>query len=142
MVLNERVILVIGGVFQGKRRYLDARFGDRSISVISPEDLFDIPTADGPCEVVILPNIERLAAHAEDPIACIDHAIACIREHYRPNVIAMTANETGAGIVPVDRTTRAIRDRQGLLLSHVARQATEIVRVLAGVPTTIKVLVT
>jgi len=56
----------------------------------------------------------------------------------RRRPVVAVANEVGEGIVPTTPLGRAFRDEQGILNQTLARQATSVVKVVAGCPILVK----
>ena len=54
-----------------------------------------------------------------------------------PDLILVT-NELGYGVVPVDRFDREYREKTGRVCCEIAKQATEVHRVICGIGTVIK----
>ena len=55
-----------------------------------------------------------------------------------PVPLALVTNEVGQGIVPMNALARSFRDEAGRLNQHMAKVATEVVLVTAGLPLTLK----
>lgn len=103
------MILVIGGISSGKRDFVlenfDYKVDDFSENINdSTPVLYDLQNIEN------LDNIESLLK--KDVIIC---------------------NEIGCGIVPTDKKEREHRDFIGKLLIDIAKNATEVYRVYAGI---------
>lgn len=70
---------------------------------------------------------EELAA-GRDPLALLDS----LRGH------AVTCDEVGCGVIPIDRADEAYREAVGRLCCALAAEADAVVRVTAGIPQYIK----
>ena len=106
--------LYIGGAFQGQEEL--ARLENPGAVILT-----DFHESAG-----------RTAAAGEDPR---DFAGRICREH--PDV-AIVANETGAGIVPMDAAQRAFREAAGRALCVIAQNADTVIRVVCGIGVRIK----
>lgn len=83
----------------------------------------------------VLPLIEKLhcrvreeLAAGRDPMALLD----TLRGH------AVTCDEVGCGVVPIDRADEAYREAVGRLCCALAAEADAVIRVTAGIPQFIK----
>ena len=85
------------------------------------------------CATLWLTN-HLLADH--DLIAETDRLIEALSTCVAPVVIV--SNETGWGIVPENALARRFRDEQGRLNQRLARHASLVVTVIAGLPLTLK----
>ncbi|MDR0916275.1 MAG: bifunctional adenosylcobinamide kinase/adenosylcobinamide-phosphate guanylyltransferase [Oscillospiraceae bacterium] len=112
------MILVIGGRASGKRDYV------RSLGYA------DADIADGVIDA--RPVVYNLQA-----LVFADHESA-------PNLLeplltkdVVVCDEVGSGVIPTDRDQRLAREATGRLCVHLAQRAERVVRLVAGVPTTI-----
>lgn len=113
------MILVIGGACSGKRAYVKGLgYGE--------EDIADA-VLDG------RPVLDRLhALVARDPAGamallgplCAKAAVIC--------------DEVGSGVIPADPAERLMREQTGRLCCRLAQRAERVVRLVAGIPVTIK----
>lgn len=109
------MILIIGGVFQGKTAFA------REKLLIPKEKIFD--------DFHI--KMKR----------CISEKKSCseiIKEIHNGNFEAVISNEIGCGIVPLDKEERLWREETGRALCEIARECTQVWRVFCGVGTEIK----
>ena len=70
---------------------------------------------------------EELAA-GRDPMALLDTMRGC----------AITCDEVGCGVIPIDHTDEAYREAVGRLCCVIAAEADAVIRVTAGIPQFIK----
>lgn len=113
------MILILGGAASGKRTYLEALgYG--------PEDI-----ADGVLdERKVLYGLEKLVAADPEGAAALlpwllqKEAVACC--------------EVGSGVIPVHPELRRAREATGRLCVQLAAQAEKVVRLVAGIPMTLK----
>jgi adenosyl cobinamide kinase/adenosyl cobinamide phosphate guanylyltransferase len=103
------MILIIGGAASGKRDYAKSLgYGDDEISRNAWELLRENPSKG-------------------------DALFNWLRD--MPVVIC---DEVGSGIVPLERSERELRDNCGRLCIALAQEAERVVRMVAGIPVTIK----
>lgn len=124
------MILVTGGCFQGKTDYACERFG------INRSDAAD--GMDCPMEHIYSAG---LLYHFHEYIRRLmemgqEFSLAALKEK-NPDIILVT-NELGYGVVPIDRFDRAYREKTGRICCQVAKEATEVHRVVCGIGTVIK----
>ena len=113
------MILIIGGAASGKREYLRSLgFGDNDIADAA---------LDGRPALV---NLHELVF--ANPEAAPELLAPLLAKQ------AVTCNEVGAGIIPADYAERSAREATGRLCNQLAQQATEVVRMVAGLPVKIK----
>ncbi|WP_125114783.1 bifunctional adenosylcobinamide kinase/adenosylcobinamide-phosphate guanylyltransferase [Agathobaculum sp. Marseille-P7918] len=103
-------ILIIGGAHQGK-------------AALSKRLYPALPLVQNLHERVR----DELAA-GRDPMALLEALRGC----------AVTCDEVGCGVVPIDRADEAYREAVGRLCCALAEQADAVVRVTAGLPQYIK----
>lgn len=131
------MILIIGGVAQGKLHYVKRNYVHR-------EDGQEVPVLDGTLE---------LPAETDAGQVIVNHLHRYIREQLRqgtdpekaiedflknhPNCI-LICDEIGNGIVPMEAEERTYRERTGRILEGLAVQADEVVRVVCGIGQKIK----
>lgn len=124
------MILVTGGMFQGKKAYAGETFH------ILEED-----TADGAvCPMEALYKV-RLLYHFHEYIRRLmeegqEFSLEKL-ERENPDIILVT-NELGYGVVPMDRFDREYREKTGRICCQVAKRAAEVHRVVCGIGTVIK----
>ena len=113
------MILVIGGLASGKRTYLE-RLG------FSPDDMADGVIDERP---VLINLHDALVDDGREPAQIVE-ALASKQ--------AITCCEVGSGIVPLDPAERAWRERIGRTCNILAEQADSVVRMVCGIPVTLK----
>ncbi len=130
--------LVIGGVFQGKLRYVMQKCALDDYEVFDgrfPEDR-ELQEISAQGKTVIVNHfhnwIRDRILQERDPEA----EVAAYLKGY-PRTI-MISDEIGNGIVPVDAFEREYRERTGRILVELASQADEVVRVICGIGQKIK----
>lgn len=113
------MILVIGGQASGKRTYVES-LG------YAPERIADGALDDKPVVV----NLHE--ALRDDPRTPQELAAALAEKE------VVSCCEVGSGIVPLDPAERAWRERVGRTCNLLAAQATSVVRMVCGIPVTLK----
>lgn len=113
------MILILGGAASGKRTYLES-LGYR------PEDVADGVLDDKKA----LYGLEKLVA--VDP----ENAESLLPELLKKEAVACA--EVGSGVIPVHYEQRRAREATGRLCILLAARADKVVRLVAGIPTTIR----
>lgn len=103
-------VLIIGGAHQGKRRLAEKLYPN-------------LPKIENLHEIV-----REMLQENRDPMSLTDE----LRGH------AVTCDEIGCGVVPIDRADENWREAVGRLCCALAQEADAVVRVIAGVPQFIK----
>lgn len=103
-------VLIVGGAHQGKAAL---------VGVLYPT----LPLVEN-----LHVRVREELAAGRDPMALLDS----LRGH------AVTCDEVGCGVVPVDRADEAYREAVGRLCCVLAAEADAVVRVTAGIPQYIK----
>lgn len=110
------MVLILGGVGAGKTEYA------RSLGFRDADFTHDC-TDDRP----VLADLETLMRGGAEPpfdALCKKELVLCC--------------EVGSGVIPLDRADRAYREAVGRMCVRLAKEATAVVRVTAGIPTAIK----
>ncbi len=113
------MILIIGPAYSGKREYARRIFSEKTGREALPEEILT---------EVQEPVLEEMDEEALTALA----GTLCRR------AVILTASETGAGIVPIEKAMRKKRENQGKLLSLLASRADSVIRVFYGIPEVIK----
>lgn len=113
------MILVVGGSGNGKLDYVKSLgYGDDQID--------DGKVGDRP----VVYNLQDIvAADTEAAPTLFDELVA--KE-------VVVCDEVGSGVIPATHEGREAREQTGRLCVRLAREATEVVRVVMGIPTRIK----
>lgn len=124
------MILVTGGCFQGKTDYACEKFK------IAKEEAVDGMTC--PVEAIYE---AKLLYHFHEYIRRLmkEEQEFDLEQLMRrnPDLILVT-NELGYGVVPIDKFDRAYREKTGRICCQVAKQASEVHRVVCGIGMVIK----
>ncbi len=112
------MLLVIGGIASGKRTYVRSLgYDDDRIS----------QTVDSPAPVLL--GLEEILR--DGPLSSQDLARLRAKE-------VVVCCEVGMGVVPMDREQRAWRERVGRTCALLANDASQVVRLVCGIPVTLK----
>ena len=113
------MILVIGARSSGKRSYVES-LGYTSAQI-----------ADGVLdESPVLYNLQDITM--ADP----EGAPALLEGLLKKEVVV--CDEVGSGVIPLEKARRLGREATGRLCCQLAKEATRVVRLVAGIPTVIK----
>ena len=124
------MIFITGGASQGKRNFASDRLGAAVFADGRDLLLTEPVTAD--CFTDYQELIRRIMDMGGDPIEFTERLC---RE--RPDIIVIM-NETGCGIVPLDKTDRLWRENTGRCGCILAGAAELAVRMICGIPTVLK----
>lgn len=133
--------LVIGGCFQGKLAYAKQELARQGILV-------------GTEEIIEGAQI-RMALEESRPVRILNHLHLWVRDRMEAGREAelmpgletlllkypdlwIVCDEVGYGVVPIEKTERAYRETVGRLLCFLAQKAEHMVRIVGGMPMTIK----
>ena len=126
------MILIFGGVYQGKLAYALERFNLTESDV----QKCDTGDADTPKNKKIIYEIDKwilaLIKKELDVEAAIQHLI-----NYNKDAIII-CNDISCGVVPLDSVFRKWRDETGRSLAFLSRKSDEVIRLFCGLPTRIK----
>jgi len=113
------MILVIGSISSGKREYV------KTLGY-SDADMADAVLDERP----VIYNVQDMVE--KDP----DNAMALLPELLKKEVVICC--EVGSGVIPAQRHMRDMREATGRLCVALAKEAEQVVRLVAGIPTVIK----
>lgn len=114
------MILVIGGLASGKRTFVKEKFG------FSDADMADGTLNESP----VLFNLQNLVAKN------LDEYDALLPQLLKKDIII--CNETGSGVVPIDKAERAAREATGRVCVTLAEKAEAVIRLCCGIPVMLK----
>lgn len=114
------MILVIGGLASGKRDYVKTEYG------YTDAELAGAILDERPVLYDLQELVRKAPEQAEEllPVLLEKAVVIC--------------NESGCGVVPVDKSEREVREVIGRLCITLAGEAEKVVRVVCGIPTVIK----
>lgn len=132
------MILVIGGLFQGKREYLKNLPQYSRFAAQRPEAETPLPwAADGKTDTLeqalkspAILGFHHYVRRLADEVQVQEFIDCVVREN--PDVL-ITMDEVGSGIVPMEPEERAYRELVGLAGQRLAREADEVHRVVCGI---------
>ena len=122
--------LIIGGAYQGKRRFAEERFG------LKPEDIF---TCTGEDPDFSCPCLDRLEEFTLSCVKAGRDSVTFFREnraHWEGSVLIL--RDISAGVVPMDAEMRAWREENGRLGRYLAEQAESVHRIFCGLEQRLK----
>lgn len=119
------MILVVGGAYQGKMDYVKAHY---------PEDYLLVPNYHL--------EIKKQLEEGQDPMEEAKRFVSCssllkLLDSDKRDII-IVCDEVGSGVVPMEAFDRQYREMTGRVCCYFAQEATEVVRVIAGIGTKIK----
>ncbi len=126
------MILIFGGVYQGKLAYALDRFGFAEVDTYHcREDNADVPSN------------KRLFYEIDKWILALVRADAdvtqAVQQFISTNAEAVViCNDISCGIVPTDPVLRKWREAVGRAMSELSRNSSEVVRLYCGIPTRLR----
>lgn len=126
------MVMVTGGAFQGKRECLKSLYGLSDKYIISGKDchIEDVFTAEAIADYHEL--VRRLIA---DNIDVSEFTGRFCRENTKA---AVTVNEVGCGVIPLEKSDRFYREEVGRAGCIIAAHSETVIRVFCGIPQIIK----
>lgn len=126
--------IIIGGVHNGKRAYVQQHLANAEHQWISCGDISNGFGNWHPDRLVVIEQIESWLAQTDLPEA---EAIEYILSAIEGRNVLFILTDFGRGIVPMDAKQRALRDTCGRLYQHLFARADEVTRIWYGIPQTI-----
>lgn len=114
------MILVVGGIASGKRTYVAQQYG------FQEQDMADGVLDDKP----VVFNTQDLVR--TDPARALELVEPLLQKQ------VVICNEVGSGVIPVSPEERRGREATGRLCNALTLKADKVVRLVCGIPTTIK----
>lgn len=118
--------LVIGGAYQGKLTCVKKKYGFKK------GEVFDLANGFPDREYKCYTHLEALTRDETDP-----HELIRLLMPYIKNSVVIS-REIGCGIVPMDPDERVMRERHGIALSLLAKEAEHVTRVFCGIEERLK----
>ena len=117
--------VVTGGAYQGKVSYAKAKYGltDEDIYVCTPDKEPDFS--------------RRCLVHMENYVLYAMRAEADLRTDYDDGTI-LIFDDTSCGVVPIDKEMRLFREAAARYMTSMAKKASVVTRVTAGLPQILK----
>ncbi|MCL2405939.1 MAG: bifunctional adenosylcobinamide kinase/adenosylcobinamide-phosphate guanylyltransferase [Defluviitaleaceae bacterium] len=126
------MILIFGGVYQGKLEYAIGRFGltEEDITLCADEN------ATCPTGRKVIGDIEKwILALIKDDKNVLEETEQFINKN-RDTIVICT--DISCGIVPIDPIMRKWREEVGKFLGLLATNSDEVIRLYCGIPTILK----
>ena len=122
------IVLIVGGVYQGKLSYAMKRFNAAESDVYRADDV----NTDIPCGKKIIYEVDRwILAMIKADINVSD----AVKKFAAVNADAVViCNDISCGVVPVDPVMRKWRDEVGRAMAMLTDEAAEVVRLFCGIP--------
>ena len=130
--------LYIGGYAQGKQEYVQSRKSGQDVEIVPDLQLWfrqllteeaEIKATEVKATEVKATEIKAAEAEAAE-VKAEQVVLTYCEEH--PDCI-LICDEIGNGIVPMDQTERAYRERLGRLLIELAKRADRVERIICGI---------
>jgi len=126
------MVMIFGGVYQGKLEYALTRFG------LSKKDVCFC--ADGsvtrPAGKKIIYEIDKwILALIKEDINISEETEKFLLENHDAIIIC---NDISCGVVPIDPVTRRWREEAGRFLGLLAQQSDNVIRLYCGIPIILK----
>ncbi|WP_342600106.1 bifunctional adenosylcobinamide kinase/adenosylcobinamide-phosphate guanylyltransferase [Psychrobacillus sp. FSL H8-0483] len=122
--------VIFGGAFNGKRAYVEKYVRRRSVQWVDA-------AADA---VVLLPATEVIVVFGVENL--LEPALSKLHEQLeqwnKTVEVIVIATEIGRGIVPMEASTRKLRDDVGRFYQKLFTRADHVTRIWYGIPQTIK----
>ena len=126
------MILIFGGVYQGKLAYALKRFGltETDVCFCDEEDM------TAPTGKAIVYEIDRWILALIRADMDVEDKIGQFVENNRDAIVI--CNDISCGVVPVDSILRKWREAVGRALGLLARHSDEVIRLFCGIPARLK----
>ncbi|MGN0496516.1 MAG: bifunctional adenosylcobinamide kinase/adenosylcobinamide-phosphate guanylyltransferase [Lachnospiraceae bacterium] len=111
------MVLVVGGAFQGKKEYVKNNY-NQEYALIDNYHLL----------------IRQQMTEGKDPLK---EAVSLVKKNAGRKLIII-CDEVGCGVVPMEAFERRYREMVGRICCYFAGEASEVIRVVAGIGTRIK----
>ena len=122
------IVLITGGVYQGKLDYALKRFNAAEKDIYRVDDV----NTDTPGGKKIIYEIDKwILAMVKDDMNVGANIKELIAENKNAVVIC---NDISSGIVPVDPVMRKWRDEVGRAMALLAKVSDEVIRLFCGIP--------
>jgi len=126
------MILIFGGVYQGKLAYALERFNLTEGYVYRCDNDDAVMPKDKKIIYEIDKWILALLKNDMDIESAIKQFISCNKD------VIIICNDISCGVVPVDILLRKWREATGRILAMLSQESEEVVRLFCGIPTRIK----
>ena len=120
------MILIIGGIWQGKLDFAKETFG------LTETDVFTCTGGEIDFSKRCIYKIEAFTACNEDPIGYFENH----REEWQDSILIL--QDIFCGVVPMGAENRAWRQRTGRLAQYLSREADQVYRIFCGLEQRLK----
>ena len=126
------MILILGGIYQGKLAYAQERFS------LTDDDVYRCSEEDS-----AIPENKKIIYEIDKWVLALITANADVAEAVQRFIAAnaeavVICNDISCGIVPIDATHRKWRETVGRILAELSCCSSEVVRLFCGIPTKLK----
>ena len=122
--------LIIGGAYQGKLTYAVNEFG------IAADEILDLANSDPMPGYACYTHLEAFTARAVFRGDSYEDLMNSLMPVFAGSVVI--SREIGCGIVPMDKAEREWRELHGRLLSALAKEADQVIRIFCGLEEKLK----
>lgn len=126
------MILITGGAFQGKKAYAMEKFDLQTEDFLDGGSCTEEELLKGKAVTDFQEYVRRILQEGREPRTLVE-----LLEQKNPKLLVIT-NELGSGVIPAEPFDRAWREAAGRVACDIARQASEVHRVICGIGTVIK----
>ena len=126
------MILITGGVFQGKRTYAMEHFQLTADDFVNGADCAEADLFQAKAVTDFQEYVRRVLKEGGDPSLLAEKLYT-----ENPDILVIT-NELGSGVIPADPFDRQWREASGRAACDLAKYAAEVHRVVCGIGTVIK----
>ena len=127
-----KMIVIFGGVYQGKLVYALDRFG------LTHDDIFSCTEDD-----ITMPENKKIIYEIDKWILALIKAELDVNQELQRFINAnkdkiVICNDISCGVVPIDPVLRKWREAVGRSMAELSRYSSEVVRLFCGIPARIK----
>lgn len=135
LCMGIKMILIIGGAFQGQNEYIKEQFGYEEEEILSggTAELQQMYTGKAIAGFHLF--VKRMIEKGKEE-EHIKTMVEQLLEHNSEIVIGL--DEIGYGIVPMEKQDRIYRETTGRIGCLLAEKAEQVIRMLCGIPVKIK----
>lgn len=130
------MIFIFGGKYQGKTAYALSQYGENLKVCDLAEDILVKESMSKMYEADVIKNVQegarRMLVEDISPLGFFTENIDRLEQKI------LIGTEIGCGIVPLEKNDRIWRDETGRVYQLLAKKASKVERIWAGIPVTIK----
>jgi len=127
------MILIFGGVYQGKLEYALKRF---NISHDNVKYCLDNDTTVPTGKHIIYEIDKWILALVRANMNIAQHTVRFLAQNSNNAIII--CNDISCGVVPIDPALRKWREEVGRFMASTAQHSNEVIRIFCGIPTILK----